>query len=243
MRKTVILVGVTSALGKALVREFAVNNYDLVCCSRQKRQGRIIAQDAALRFGVKTSYYQYDAKKLKTHGQLLHKIKSEHHNVVGLIIIHGYLDENDGLHLTLEGLRTLISINFESIVTFTKTFANMFNKEGNFVAVVSSIAGDRGKERNLVYNAVKRATSTYLQGFRQAAKGIHVLDVKPGFIDTPMTWGSVDSRLIASREKVAKDIVQAIHARKRVLYTPFFWKYIMLLIKHIPGPIYDRLKL
>jgi short-subunit dehydrogenase len=112
------------------------------------------------------------------------------------------------------------------------------------ITLISSVAGDRGRQSNYAYGSAKAALNTFASGLRNRffKQGVHVMTVKPGFIDTPMTWG-MKSPLIASRESVAESIVEAMKNRSNVVYVPFFWRYIMLIIIHIPEMIFKRLSL
>src|SRR5262249_38784825 len=120
-------------------------------------------------------------------------------------------------------------------------------QRGGYLAAISSVAGDRGRQSNYVYGAAKSALSTYLQGLRNRLwhKGVHVATIKPGFVDTTMTRGRLNprSRLVASPERGARDIDRALRRRQNVLYTPWFWRPILRVITLIPEPIFKRLRL
>jgi short-subunit dehydrogenase len=113
------------------------------------------------------------------------------------------------------------------------------------LAVISSVAGDRGRQSNYLYGAAKAAVSTFSSGLRQrlAKSGIDVVTIKPGFVDTPMTQNLKKGALWATPDNVARGIVSAIDRRRSVVYLPWFWSVIMLAIKHIPEPIFKRIKL
>ena len=115
---------------------------------------------------------------------------------------------------------------------------------GNVVGI-GSVAGDRGRLGNYVYGASKAGFHTYLAGLRNrlGRSGVHVVTVKPGFVDTAMTWGLDGMFLVASPEAVAADICKAVRKKRNVIYTPFFWRYIMLIIMHIPEFIFKKLKI
>ncbi len=118
---------------------------------------------------------------------------------------------------------------------------------GGWIAVISSVAGDRGRQSNYVYGSAKGALSIYLQGLRNrlSRHGVHVLTIKPGYVDTPMIRGqaAAGSRLVATPERVAADIHRAIRRRRDVLYTPWFWRPIMLVVRSVPERIFKRLRL
>jgi decaprenylphospho-beta-D-erythro-pentofuranosid-2-ulose 2-reductase len=105
------------------------------------------------------------------------------------------------------------------------------------------VAGDRGRGKVLAYAASKAGLTAYLAGLRHrlAGTGVLVQTIKPGFVRTRMTLG-LKSGLTAEPERVARDIAVALRLRREVIYTPWFWKWIMLIIKAIPSPIFRRLK-
>jgi short-subunit dehydrogenase len=113
------------------------------------------------------------------------------------------------------------------------------------IAVIGSVAGDRGRASNYVYGTAKAGLAAFTQGLRQrlSKSNVQVLLIKPGFVDTPMTQEFKKGFLWASPDQVAKDICRAVEKRKNVLYTPWFWALIMLIIQHIPESIFKRLKL
>lgn len=113
------------------------------------------------------------------------------------------------------------------------------------IAVISSVAGDRGRQSNYVYGSAKALVSAFASGMRQrlSKQGVHVITIKPGFVSTPMTAHLKQGALWAQPEQVAKDITRAIDQGQRVVYTPGFWRWIMLIIKHIPEFVFVKLKL
>jgi short-subunit dehydrogenase len=110
---------------------------------------------------------------------------------------------------------------------------------------VASVAGDRGRVGNYVYGAAKAAFATYLSGLRNrlTRSGGHVVTVKPGFVDTAMTWGLPGMFLVAPPEAVAASILKAVRRQRNVIYTPFFWRYIMMIIRAVPEPIFKKLSI
>jgi len=114
-----------------------------------------------------------------------------------------------------------------------------------FIIGISSVAGDRGRQSNYVYGAAKGALSLYLQGLRNRLhpSGVRVITIKPGFVDTAMTYGLPGMFLVASPQAVGESIASSPGKSADVVYLPWFWRYIMLIIKHIPEPIFKRLKL
>jgi decaprenylphospho-beta-D-erythro-pentofuranosid-2-ulose 2-reductase len=113
------------------------------------------------------------------------------------------------------------------------------------IAVISSVAGDRGRQSNYVYGTAKGALSIFLQGLRNrlGKTGVQVLTIKPGFVDSPMTKDFDKGLLWVKPAMIAQGILRAIEKKKEVVYLPFFWRYIMLIIKMIPEKIFKRLTL
>ena len=125
--------------------------------------------------------------------------------------------------------------------------AHLARRGTGYLCALSSVAGDRGRQSNFLYGATKSALTTYLQGLRNrlARQGVAVITVKPGFVDTAMTWGLLKpgSPLVASPDQVARAIEHAIRQQKNDVYTPWFWRWIMAIIKSIPEPIFKRMRL
>ncbi|HLW74578.1 MAG TPA: SDR family NAD(P)-dependent oxidoreductase, partial [Gammaproteobacteria bacterium] len=133
-----------------------------------------------------------------------------------------------------------------SAIAFLTLLAQRMQPEGRgVIAAISSVAGDRGRQSNYIYGSAKAALSAYLSGLRQrlAKSGVAVVTIKPGFVDTPMTRDFKKGTLWASPQSVARGIVRAIDRRRSVVYLPWFWWGIMLVIKHIPEGIFKRIKL
>ena len=134
-------------------------------------------------------------------------------------------------------LRTL-NTNLTGAIAILERFAVLFEeRKAGFIAALSSVAGDRGRKMNYIYGASKAGLSAYLQGLRNRLHGsnIQVTTIKPGFMDTPMTYGmDLPQLLVASPETAGNAIVRAILKKKDIAYIPFFWKYIMWIIRSIP---------
>ena len=143
-------------------------------------------------------------------------------------------------------IRDSININFTSVAGFITILANYFEKMGEgTIAVISSVAGDRGRQSNYIYGAAKGGVTKFLQGLRNrlSQKNIQVLTIKPGLVDTPMTAHLPKNPLYVKPDFVAKSIIRAIEKKKDVIYVPEYWRLIMWVIIHIPEFIFKRLKL
>jgi short-subunit dehydrogenase len=157
----------------------------------------------------------------------------------------GVLFPQDECDRDPEKTRLTFETNLTGPAVILDLFAGHFKREGaGFISCVSSVAGERGRGKVLAYAASKAGLTAYLAGLRHrlAGTGVFVQTVKPGFVRTRMTAG-VRSALMAEPERTARDIVTALRDRREILYTPWIWKWIMLIIRSIPAPIFRRLKL
>jgi short-subunit dehydrogenase len=138
----------------------------------------------------------------------------------------------------------MIDVNFKGAVAWLAKAAGLFERMGSGHLVgISSVAGDRGRVTNPGYNASKAGLSAYLEALRNrlSRKGVHVLTVKPGYVDTDLLPPNIGPFPVASPEKAASDIWRAIMRRKQVIYTPWWWRYILLIVQHIPSVIFRRM--
>jgi|HigsolmetaAR203D_1030402.scaffolds.fasta_scaffold01680_7 short-subunit dehydrogenase len=243
---TIVMVGATSGIGSATAREFAQAGYDLVLAGRNMEKLSRLGADLGIRFGVRTEIISYDAL-LPEAGTRLYEQIVERFDPDGLIIFHGALPDPAEVNRDASAARECMEVNFLSVVELLVPFANHFEERmRGWIAVVGSVAGDRGRQSNYAYGAAKGGLAVYLQGLRNrlAPRGVHVLTVKPGLVDTDMTSGmeGLARRIMASPERVARDIYRAVRRRSNVVYTPFFWKYIMWIVRLIPESLFKNMK-
>ena len=154
------------------------------------------------------------------------------------LLAHGVLGEQPVAEMDYATAEAILRTNFLSPVSLVTWLANYFEAERRgTIAVVSSVAGDRGRKSNYVYGASKGGLSIFLDGVRNRIDraGVQVLTIKPGFVATPMTAHLKKNALFAEPSRVGKDIVRAIEKRKDVVYTPPFWGLIMLVVRSVPA--------
>jgi short-subunit dehydrogenase len=163
-----------------------------------------------------------------------------------LLVAHGTLSDQSACErspeLTLHEFKT----NALSVIALCTLIANRFEAQSSgVIAVISSVAGDRGRQSNYVYGAAKAAVSAYLSGLRQRlrSKGVSVVTIKPGFVDTPMTAAFKKGVLWASPARVGKAIARAMIHGPPVVYVPWFWRPIMAIIRAVPETLFQRLRL
>jgi decaprenylphospho-beta-D-erythro-pentofuranosid-2-ulose 2-reductase len=146
----------------------------------------------------------------------------------------------------LNEARRILDTNFTGSALALNILANHFEqKRRGFICGISSVAGDRGRQSNYLYGSAKGGLTIYLQGLRNRLyhSGVHVITVKPGFVDTRMVFGKAKLPLVATPQAVARDIYLAVKKRKNVVYVPWFWRYIMSMVGSIPEGLFKRLKM
>ena len=249
-----LIVGATSGIAKAIARLLAEagagekRRVGLILASRETEELDRLAADLRTRFGCATAVRRFDAGDLDAiPGFFADCAAALPGGLHELVLCHGWLPDAEQAKRDPLVMRRLIDINYTSAVILLELAAGHFEQQKDgAITAISSVAGDRGRQSNYPYGASKAGLTAYLQGLRNRLfhVGIPVLTVKPGFVDTGMTWGLIkpNSPLNAQPERVAGTIVNAMRRRKDVIYTPWFWMGIMTIFKSVPEPIFKRLK-
>jgi short-subunit dehydrogenase len=245
MRK-VLIVGATSAIAEAVARLFANRGDALYLVARRAEALASIAADLKVRGAHHVATETLDANELPAHAEMLARADAALQGVDTVLIAHGTLSDQKACERSAELTVHELSTNGISTVALLTHVAQLFeSRRSGSIAVISSVAGDRGRQSNYVYGSAKALVSTFLSGLRQrlSKSGVAVITIKPGFVDTPMTAAFPKSPLWAKPEKVAAAIVRAIDSSASVTYVPGFWRLIMFIIRAIPEGLFQRLKL
>ena len=243
-----VIVGATSEIARAIVRELAQSGGRLVVAARDEEELHLLAQDVELRTAAKVTPIRLDVTDFGLHEEFVNACIAALGSVEGVVLCQGYMADQEQAAADWTLAREMIDVNFSAGVSLGNLFAAHMTPLGRgYICGVSSVAGDRGRQSNFLYGSTKAAFSTYLDGLRNRLfpSGVAVITVKPGFVDTSMTWGLLNPRspLVATPERVARDIGRAIRRRKNTVYTPWFWALVMLVIRLVPEPIFKRLSL
>ena len=244
--QNIVIIGATSAIAEATLRLYAQQGHNLFLAARNAESLPILAEDARLRGANEVYEYIIDLGDHSKHAELVAYIYSKMPQVDIVLMAHGTLPNQAECQINTELTMHEININALSSISLLSLFANKFEEQkSGTLAVITSVAGDRGRQSNYVYGSAKKMLSTFLQGLRNRLyeSGVNVLDIKPGFVDTPMTAEFDKSPLWAQPEDIAKSIIKAINKKRQTLYAPWFWWGIMLIIRSIPETIFKRLKL
>lgn len=241
-----LIIGATSAIAEALARRLAAAGDALFLVGRDMQKLEAVASDLRSRGAPRVECATLDALDYGRHGPVVAQAIDTLGGLDRVVIAYGTLPDQAACAQSAELAQREFELNATSIISLLTPLANHFEKRGKgTIAVISSVAGDRGRQSNYVYGAAKGALSLFLEGLRNrlAPKGVRVVTVKPGFVDTPMTAAFKKGALWATPDRVARDIQRALERGPEVLYTPWFWRWIMLIIRHIPEAIFKRMKL
>lgn len=245
-RQRGIIIGASDGMGAALARKLAKEGYTLALAARRK--DKLTALCTEINSAAKETRalaYVHDVANYNEVPNLLRKMVA---NLGGLdlVVFMAGVNFPPGLNnYNFEGDRKMMEVNIIGAMAWLNPVAEMFQsaKMGQIVGI-SSVAGDRGRIGNPGYNTSKAALTTYLEALRNrlTRHGVNVLTVKPGFVKTEMLKAAQGSTPFAiTPEKVADDIYKAMCKRKQLVYTASIWRWIMLLIQHIPSMIFRRM--
>ena len=244
--KKILIIGATSGIAEACARIWAQRGDSLFLAARHAGQLQAVAADLGTRGAPRVGTRVFDARCSAEHAALLADAADTLGGLDVVLIAHGTLTDQRRAQRDVSYALEELATNGISVVSLMEHAAALLESRGQgVIAVISSVAGDRGRQSNYAYGSAKALVSAYASGLRQRLfkKGVAVLTIKPGFVSTPMTAHLPQGPLWAQPERVARDITRAIDRRRAVLYTPGFWRLIMLVIKHLPEWVFKRISL
>jgi len=244
---TVLVAGATSGIARAVAAELARRGHALVLAARDLDEVGALAADLRLRHGVPARAAAFDALDFASHAAFAAALlAAEGDALEGVVVAFGWMGDTERARHDADEARRTLDINLTAVVSLLTPLADHLEARGaGFVCVISSVAGDRGRQSNYVYGAAKGGLTVYLQGLRNRLfpAGVRVVTVKPGFVDTRMTFGLPGTFLVAPPERVAAGIVKAIDRGADEVYLPGFWRPVMMAIRAVPERIFKRMKL
>ena len=235
----VLIVGATSGIAVELAREFARRGFDLVLAARDGDELDLLAADARVR-GARVETRPFHALDYASHADFWQGCE----DVDGVVVCFGLLPDEGKARTDWDACQKMLETNFNANVSLLNLVANSFEARGRgFIGVLSSVAGDRGRRGNYLYCSAKSGLSTYAEGLRSRLfpAGVTVTTIKPGPVDTGMTFGMEKLPLLAPPARVASDIYRGLRRGADVVYTPAIWRVIMGVLKIIPGFVWKRL--
>ncbi len=243
-KKTAVIVGASSGIGAALAKRMAREGYRVALLARREEELAALTEKINRAVGPGYAcYYVHDVTDFDAIPVIFQKVLGDLGRIDVLIYNTGMANAVNFSEYDFAKERPMIAVNLLGAMAWLGLGATLFEQMGSGHLVgISSVAGDRGRVGNPAYNTAKAGLSTYLEALRNrlTRSGVRVLTVKPGFVDTAMGPGP-GSRLAISPTKAAIDIYRAIKRRRQVIYTPGWWRYLMLAIRHTPSFIFRRL--
>ncbi len=244
--KKILIIGGTSAIAEATARIWAQRGDELFLVARNQERLNVLTQDLKVRGSSGVHSYCMDSNNFAEHLPMLAKAFGMLEKIDVVLIAHGTLSNQKECEQSVELTMQEIKTNALSAIALMTHLANRFEiQRSGTIAVISSVAGDRGRASNYVYGSAKAMVSTFTSGLRQRLykSGVSVVTIKPGFVDTPMTAEFKKGFLWAKPFTVAAKIVQATDKRKDEVYVPTFWHLIMFIIKSIPNSVFKKTKI
>lgn len=238
---SVLIVGATSGIARSLASIYAASGASLVLAGRDASALEEEAADLRVRFSSEIQVRVFDALDHASLPSLLNDLRID-----VAVLCYGIMLENELAREDPDAHRRMIEVNYTSYALLLEQLADKLQAQGDgVIAVLSSVAGDRGRGSNYCYGATKAALTAYADGLRGRLheSGVHIVTLKPGPTATPMTAGLPGQNKMADPEKVAKQIIRAIEKRKDIVYTPGKWRLIMAVIRAIPERIFKRLSI
>jgi short-subunit dehydrogenase len=245
------IFGATSAIAERVARLYAESGASLYLVARDATKLKLVADDLRARGAALVVERAFDFAAIDAFPNLLAEMQAKYGIPDRALIAFGTLPVQAEIQDDEAEARQALEVNFLSPALLLQALARLMAAAGGAIAVIGSVAGDRGRASNYIYGSAKAALGTFAQGLahRQAAapggKPLAIVLVKPGFVDTPMTAAfPKGGPLWAKPEAVAGDIHAALERnRSTILYTPFFWRYILIIIRLLPQAIMHRTKL
>jgi short-subunit dehydrogenase len=244
--KSILVLGATSAIAEQTLRLLAKDGANFFLVGRNKERMQSIKEDLIVRGAGAVEIEVSGYTDYSCHSSILTRALQSMGSIDLAFIAYGMLGDQNLLQSEYSLTQELLEINFISTVSWLTQLANLMEKRGKGqIAVITSVAGDRGRKSNYIYGASKGALDIFLSGLRNRlfARGVNVLTIKPGFVDTPMTKNVRKNLLFAQPEFIARGIYKALKKKKDIVYLPSIWLFIMIIIRNIPESLFKRMNL
>jgi decaprenylphospho-beta-D-erythro-pentofuranosid-2-ulose 2-reductase len=242
----ILIIGAGSAIAEATARRWAARGDALFLVDRDAERMGAVAADLRVRGGAVAGQAVMDVNDFARHAPVLDQAVAALGGLDLAFIAHGTLGDQRAGELDPAVALKELSTNALSVISLATLLANRFEGQGHgSLAVISSVAGDRGRQSNYIYGTAKATVTAFLSGLRNRLyrSGVKVLTVKPGMVDTPMTASFKKGPLFSSADTIAAGIVRAVDQGRDVVYVPGYWRLIMAVIRSLPEAVFKRLKL
>ena len=243
----ILILGATSAIAQAYARRRAAQGASFILAGRREDRLAAIAADLVAAAPRRAEPFVIDLAAIERIEESLRAIAARFGEPDEVVIAYGVLGEQATAEQDLAQARVMIDCNFTSAALWILALLQrQAGRTALTIVGIGSVAGDRGRAKNYIYGSAKAGFDRFLEGLAHKHDGsdIRIIRVKPGFVDTPMTAGiEKGGPLWATPDQVAADIERAVNKGRRVVYTPWFWWLIMMIIRHLPWFVFRRLKI
>ena len=240
------ILGGTSAIAQAYARHAASAGGTLVLIGRNEDRLQANAADLAAR-GGRSAVEVRDLAGPIDRAAVVGELAERHGFPDEVVVAYGILGDQQRALGDLGHAQDILDVNLTSVALWLLAIATRRDPVRPLtLVIIGSVAGDRGRASNFVYGAAKGGLDRFVEGMQHAHAGtaLNLVLVKPGFVDTPMTAAfDKTGPLWASPDRVARDIRRAVDRRAAVVYAPWFWRYIMMIIRLMPRFLFNRLKI
>jgi decaprenylphospho-beta-D-erythro-pentofuranosid-2-ulose 2-reductase len=230
----------------AVARKLAVPGASFYLVARSESKLAAVAADLKTRGAAAVFVQVMDLDDTAAQPSMLEAVVGALGQIDFALIAHGVLGEQEDAEKAYEVAEKILWTNFLSAVSLCTWLANYFEaRKAGTLAVISSVAGDRGRKSNYVYGAAKGGLNIFLDGLRNRVDrhGVDVITIRPGFVSSPMTAHLKQNALFAHPNQIADGILKAVVHHRDVVYLPPIWSLIMLLVRSIPQSIFKKMNM
>jgi short-subunit dehydrogenase len=244
--RRIVVFGATSAIAQGFLRHAAAQGDAVFLVGRDTARLLAVADDVRVRGASVVHAEAADLNDFARHAGLVEHADRVLGGLDAVLVAHGTLPNQSAIEHDFSLIEREVRTNFLSAASILTAAAELFERRRSGVLMaITSVAGDRGRRSNYVYGSSKAALSAFLSGLRGrlAPAGVAVVDVRPGFVDSPMTAHLPKNALFARPDAVGRRIYRALERREDVVYVPFLWRLIMFAVRAVPERIFKRLRI
>lgn len=237
--KKILIYGGTSLLSLELIKIYLKQSYEFIVFTRDEENFKSRVRKLGLD-EKKFEIYEADLSNLEENFKFISGIKK---NIQGILWIAGETGNAVSEFQDPVLAKKNIEVNFlHPTLIICKLISKLNTDQENFIAVVTSVAGLRGRKKNFFYGSAKSGMISFLSGLRQKFSGqINILTIIPGYMSTEKFDLNASKFLVTSPERSARIIYNAINNKKEIVFINFFWRVIMFFISLIPEKIFKKL--